>query len=327
MFSILFFLPVSVAGIFSVEQNSALNQVRAGSMWGLQNSQNVGLLSSPLNPDPNYSIGGAEIGIVDSSALKPERNPSATDASITEEKSDQIRVYVVRKGDSLSQIASMFDVSVKTIVWANDIDHGSLIKPGQRLIILPISGIRHTVQQGDTLASIAEEYNGKLKEIRQYNNLPEGSTLSVGEEIVIPHGEMPSPTPYTRAQYAAEGGSNPEEGYYLRPIRGGVISQGLHGFNAIDFATSWGQPILAAASGEVIISRDSGRWNGGYGNYVVIRHNNGTQTLYAHTSRNAVYVGQNVVKGQVIGYIGSTGRSTGPHVHFEVRGMRNPFAR
>jgi len=110
----------------------------------------------------------------------------------------------------------------------------------------------------------------------------------------------------------------------MRPISGGQKSQGLHGYNGVDLDTYGGAPIFAAANGKVIISKSSG-WNGGYGKYVVISHGNGTQTLYAHNSQNIVYPGQNVVKGQVIGYIGSTGRSTGSHLHFEVRGAQNPF--
>ena len=81
---------------------------------------------------------------------------------------------------------------------------------------------------------------------------------------------------------------------------------------------------MASASGEVIISR-AGGWNGGYGSYVVIKHSNGTQTLYAHNSRNNVSVGDYVNQGDIIAFVGSTGKSTGPHVHFEIRGARNPF--
>lgn len=110
----------------------------------------------------------------------------------------------------------------------------------------------------------------------------------------------------------------------MRPLRGGVKSQGIHGYNGIDIAAPVGTPILASADGAVILARTSG-YNGGYGLYVVIKHNNGTQTLYAHMSRVNVSVGQTVTQGEVIGAVGNTGRSTGPHIHFEVRGARNPF--
>jgi murein DD-endopeptidase MepM/ murein hydrolase activator NlpD len=99
----------------------------------------------------------------------------------------------------------------------------------------------------------------------------------------------------------------------------------MHGYNAVDLGAPVGTPITAAASGKVITSKQGG-WNGGYGNMVVISHDNGTQTLYSHLSSNVVYSGQWVSAGEVIGYVGSTGHSTGPHLHFEVRGDTNPLA-
>lgn len=111
----------------------------------------------------------------------------------------------------------------------------------------------------------------------------------------------------------------------MRPVSGGVRTQGIHGYNGVDLASAYGAPIYAAAAGEVIISHSDGGWNGGYGNYVVIRHDNGTQSLYAHNSSNAVSVGETVTQGQVIGYMGATGKATGTHLHFEIRGATNPF--
>lgn len=109
------------------------------------------------------------------------------------------------------------------------------------------------------------------------------------------------------------------------PAPAGRVSQGIHGWNGIDSAAPSGSPVLAAASGTVIISRMGG-WNGGYGNYIVIDHGDGTQTLYAHLSADSVSVGQKVSRGQQIGAVGRTGKATGFHLHFEVRGAKNPFA-
>lgn len=291
------------------------------------NVQTMRLLAGSGALDPDPSKGGGDISIVGSSALRAEAGPSGTLADISvQPESDQISVYVVREGDSLSQIADMFNVTVNTIVWANDIQRGSHIRPGQTLVILPVSGIRHTVESDDTLSSIAEKYDGKVSEIAQYNDIKPDAPLAVGEEIIVPNGEVPQPTPHTRQHYAQQAGSgSPSSGYYVSPVQGGSITQGTHGYNAVDFGAAYGTPVIASAAGKVIIVRTGG-WNGGYGNYIVIRHDNGTQTLYAHQSNNIVYPGQHVVQGQVIGYVGSTGRSTGPHVHFEVRGARNPFA-
>lgn len=289
------------------------------------NSQNIPLLQAALNHDPNPAKGGADITIVGDSALLPDVGPAGTLANIVEEEafSDQISVYVVREGDSLSQIAEMFNVSVNTIIWSNDIKRGDLITPGQTLAILPITGVRHTVKSGDTLASIVKKYKGHMEEVLQYNDLFEDQKLTVGEVVVIPDGEIDAPK-YTSASKVVRGSNVPSyTGYYLRPTTG-VRSQGLHGYNAIDIAAPVGTAIVASASGQVILSKNYG-WNGGYGKYVVVKHNNGTQTLYAHNSSNIVSAGQYVVQGQVIAYIGSTGKSTGPHLHFEVRGAKNPF--
>jgi len=110
----------------------------------------------------------------------------------------------------------------------------------------------------------------------------------------------------------------------MRPIFGGRRSRGIHGYNGIDLADSCGSPVVTSAPGTVIILRSSG-WNGGYGKYIVVTHPNGTQTLYAHLSSVLASVGQFVAQGSQIGNIGSTGNSTGCHVHFEIRGAKNPF--
>jgi len=122
------------------------------------------------------------------------------------------------------------------------------------------------------------------------------------------------------------GGSGPDySGYFTWPVNGGVVTQGLHGFNGIDIGASKGTSIFASAAGVVLIARNNGAWNGGYGNYVVIQHNNGTQTLYAHATAVLVTPGESVSQGQPIATIGRTGQATGNHLHFEVRGATNPF--
>lgn len=245
------------------------------------------------------------------------------------QNSDQISLYVVREGDSLSQIAEMFGVSVNTIAWANNFERGATIQPGQRLIILPISGVRHTVAAGETVKSIANKYHGDaevemiIDEIIQYNGLDEAGTIAKGDVIIIPGGEEVRVTS-SGSTKSASGASPSYAGYYRRPIEGGIKTQGVHGYNGVDLAGSYGAKIMAAAGGDVIVSQ-SGGWNGGYGNYIVVKHDNGTQTLYAHLSSNLATIGQKVTQGQVIGYMGSTGKSTGTHLHFEVRGAKNPF--
>ena len=292
------------------------------------NAQNIQLLESSLNYESNGSKGGGDITIVNNNSLLPDSGPLGTIADIEDQSSsDQISIYVVREGDNLSQIASMFNVSINTIVWSNDIARGSKIVPGQTLVILPISGVKYEVKKGDTVKSIAKKLNGDADEIIKFNDLPASGQLAEGQTLIVPNGEI-APALAAKSDLKSSpvrGANGPSyAGYYIRPIVGGRKSQDLHGYNGVDLADSCGTPVMASASGDVIINREGG-WNGGYGNYVVISHSNGTQTLYSHLLSSIVSAGWHVVRGQVIGYIGSTGKSTGCHLHFEVRGAKNPY--
>lgn len=284
-----------------------------------QNSQTMTLLDGHYNLGA-AAIGGPEVALVDGSALVAE-TPYVGDA-VNEfgfNNSGQISVYIVREGDTLSAIAKMFNVSINTIAWANDI-RGGRIAPGQELVILPISGVSHKVAKGDTLQTIAKKYKADLGEILAYNGLTSTSKLALGDTVIVPDGEITSIVGGGSGTSVASAPS----GYYRHPVPGSRKTQGIHGHNGIDFGAPIGTPVLASAGGTVIIARASG-WNGGYGLYVVISHSNGTQTLYSHLSQVNVTTGTFVEKGEVIGKIGNTGKSTGPHLHFEVRGARNPF--
>ena len=287
------------------------------------------LLRAARNSNPRPATGGGDIKTENGIALASDIGPSGKSGNVFASASgDQISLYIVREGDSLSQIAEMFGVTVNTIMWANDLTSKKPIKEGQELIILPVTGVRHVVEKGDTLASIAKEFHGDPDEILAFNGLPKGTTLSVGDELMIPGGEI---TPAKAPAIASSGtgttvgsGGKAIPGYFTHPVPGATKTQGIHGYNGVDLAASIGTVVRASASGTVIVSR-SGGWNGGYGNYIVIDHPNGTQTLYAHLSQNVAWGGQEVVAGQTIGNVGNTGRSTGAHLHFEVRGAKNPF--
>jgi murein DD-endopeptidase MepM/ murein hydrolase activator NlpD len=234
----------------------------------------------------------------------------------------------------------MFDVTASTILWANNLSSAKDIHPGDTLLILPVSGIEHRVAKGETLATLAKKYGGDAGDIASFNGLDPNAALAVGSNLIIPGGEL-SGTVATKTAVSTpvktgggltsilrnpyKGGSGAaDNGYYGNPVPGGIITQGIHGWNGVDIGAKTGTPIYAAASGKVIVSRTGG-WNGGYGNYVVISHANGTQTLYAHMSSVSASIGATVSRGQVIGYVGRTGEATGPHLHYEVRGAANPF--
>lgn len=193
--------------------------------------------------------------------------------------SDQIVVYVVRKGETLSEIATMYGVTEYTIRKANDLSAKEVIREGMHLTILPVS--------------LEEE-------------------------------PAPAPKPTKKPAKPSSKLAN-YDSYYTDPLPGHRVTQKVHGHNGVDMAVAAGSPIHAAAAGTVLISKNNGAYNGGYGNYVVLAHDNGTQTLYGHLSKSKVSVGDRVSQNQIIGLEGNTGKSTGSHLHFEVRGARNPF--
>jgi len=290
------------------------------------NSQNVPLLQAPQSSDPG-AVGGASISFVEDSAILPVVGPLGSIADVDTYKLDQITTYTVRAGDNISEIAQMFGVNANTIYWANDLKKGQVIKTGQVLVILPISGIQYEVKKGDTIKSLAKKFKSDEEEIIIFNDLAPGGSLTVGETIIIPDAEVTilsvSGNSGATARLRGAGGVA-IDGYYIRPINGGRKSQGLHGYNGVDLANSCGTSVYASAGGTVLVARSQG-WNGGYGEYIVIAHPNGTQTVYSHLSSVYVSVGQYTAQGTILGTVGSTGNSTGCHLHFEVRGARNPF--
>ncbi len=297
-----------------------------------ENVQTMALRQPNQRVNPRRSIGGGNIGLVGDVAVVAPQSPATGDSVDlgASTQSKQTSIYVVRSGDTIGEIAELFDVSVNTIAWANDISTNESLSQGDTLIILPTSGVRHEVQEGDTLEGIADRYNGDIKKIREFNEITDGE-LSVGAVIDVPGGEMPedntdgavNESPQKPSRVANN--TTKHQGAFIHPVPDSVITQKTHGYNAVDMAAAHGSSVLASASGKVVKSVGAG-WNGGYGKFLVIEHDNGTQTLYSHLSSVIVSQGQRIVQGQIVGYVGNSGRSTGPHLHFEVRGTKNPFA-
>lgn len=318
-------IPLSVhAGIFGVFAPTAEPENVETMVLATSSPLDAPVLAAEQNPDPIGAQGGAEL-LVHEDTLVSAGPVGADVIASAKNSSGEISVYTVRAGDTLSHIAEMYGVTANTILWANDLTRASAIQEGQTLIILPIAGVRHVVKRGDTINSIAKQYDGDVEEILSYNELASPSDLVVGATLVVPGGAIhTAPVTKVAAKPVSSTSAKSSGGWLSHPAPGTIKTQGLHGYNAVDFAAGVGTAIRAAAAGEVIVSKSSG-WNGGYGQYVVIKHGNGAQTLYAHLSSNAVGVGAYVSQGEVIGAMGNTGRSTGPHLHFEVRGGSNPF--
>lgn len=297
----------------------------------------LALLEAAVNPDPNPNKGGVPLSLSGGSALIASSGVEGTMPEAGGNGGGSISVYTVREGDSLSEIADMFGVSMNTILWANDITDAKTVAPGTTLVILPVSGIKHKVKSGETLDSIANKYDADAGDVAAFNGLGLGEPLEAGTEVIVPGGRIETPKAVVKkaaakssssvaAKKAASSVALPAiSGFFGNPLPGGRVSQGIHGYNGVDISAPAGTPIYAAAGGTVIVAKGGGGYNGGYGNYIVIDHGNGTQTLYAHMSSLAVS-GGSVGKGTLIGYVGNTGRSTGNHLHFEVRGAKNPFA-
>jgi len=240
-----------------------------------------------------------------------------------------IITYTVQPGDTVEAIAVRFGLQPSTLVWSNEAveETPDRLDIGQVLYVLPTDGIWYTVQAEDTLESIASKFKAKVEDIvaSPLNGLSNASNLLPGQKIVVPKGVkpfVPRPAQQPTNAYAAGGA------YTGAPIRvaasgafqwptNGHISQGYWwGHQAVDIANAVGVPIAAADSGYVSFAG----WDGtGYGYMVMINHGNGFVTVYAHLSAYYVDPGQPVARGQIIAAMGSTGRSTGPHLHFEIR--------
>ncbi|MFH1509854.1 MAG: LysM peptidoglycan-binding domain-containing protein [Candidatus Nealsonbacteria bacterium] len=246
-----------------------------------------------------------------------------------------ITEYEIESGDSLSSIASKFGISLNTILWANELNSSSLINPGQKLVILPVTGVLHYVKSGDTVSVIIQKYKAKTEDLLAFNNLSSEGDIYAGDILIIPNGTKP------KNSYSYAPSNAPlADSYFICPIAGceTKITQGLHFSNAIDFSNGkCGGVIYSAAAGTVLKIKTTNSTSkyalNGYGNHMTIEHPNGVVTYYGHISASLVNVGDKVSQGQAIALMGGkpgtsgAGHSTGCHIHFGVYGARNPFAR
>ncbi len=244
-------------------------------------------------------------------------------------------IYTVENGDTIAGIAEKFGISTNTILWANGLSSRTTLKVGDHLTILPTSGVVHTVKSGDTVSEIAGKYDVKGSEIIAYNNLGEDNKLSIGQKIIVPGGEIaPQQAPSIVPSNArvADRDVNPDEptpepaavtgGSWVWPTTTKHISQYFKwGHTGIDVDNRSRPAVYAASAGTVEFSG----WLGGYGNLIIINHGGGITTYYAHLEKFYVSKGAAVTKGSAIAKMGSTGHSTGPHVHFEVRKNGRPI--
>jgi LysM repeat protein len=279
------------------------------------------LASASRNETASESGGENEIITTANSAALV--NPGLSQTTIGNRPREAVAYYTVEGGDTISTIAEKFGISSNTILWENKLGPRDYIKPGEKLTILPMSGVSHQVQSGDTLDKIAKKYSVTTDEILQYNKLADASAIEKNQILVIPGGVMPE-EPKPKPQASSSGfalfnippPASSSSGTKLQwPTTGHRISQYYRiGHPAIDITGNYSQPIYAADDGRA----EAVGWGTGYGNRIILNHGNGIKTLYGHASKIFIKTGDYVKRGQTIGMIGCTGWCTGPHIHFEV---------
>jgi LysM repeat protein len=243
------------------------------------------------------------------------------------DKSTEITSYEVQEGDSLSLIATDFGIKLNTIIWANNLKNANSISPGTILKIPPIDGVIHKVRKGDTINTVASKYGAETAKIIEYNNLPLDGTIQIGTDIIVPDGKIKGSTAVAQSANTTKRFSYLPDygGYFALPATGFNWGR-IHGRNGVDVANACGTPIYATADGTISLAKNTG-WNGGFGKYIKMSHPNGTESLYGHLSKILVSVGETVKKNQQIALMGTTGNSTGCHIHFEVHGGKNPLSK
>jgi murein DD-endopeptidase MepM/ murein hydrolase activator NlpD len=291
-------------------------------LWNLGHGETIRLAEVPR-----------EQAVLVSWGANPRENPDyltrgVAPLTIIPERGRQgVIVYVVQPGDNVSKIAASFGLRPESILWSNpELETWpDYIVVGQELFVPPMDGAYHEVTAGDTLDSIAKRYSVDPMVIVEceYNELTEPYNLVPGQRLLIPGGTRPLVPRYVRATAAPPPNAPQGTGNFMWPTSGYLTQAYWLGHQAIDIGAPTGTPIYAADAGYVAATG----WMGGYGNYIIVSHGNGFETLYAHLSEIRVIAGQGVQRGALIGLVGSTGRSTGPHLHFEIRQggvKRNP---
>lgn len=258
--------------------------------------------------------------------------PSLASTTAAQRLRKSVEYHIVQPGDTVGTVAEQYGVSTNTILWENQLSAGDYIRPGDKLTILPTSGVSHRMASGETLDSVAKKFDADVNEILEYNKLADASTIRTEQVLIIPGGRVPPPpAPVVSSTSLASTSSGfippsapVDSSQQLQwPTPGRRINQYFNfRHTGLDIDTNL-SPIYAAESGVV----SNTNWGRGYGQNIILSHGGGLQTLYAHLSQILVSNGQSVERGQTIGISGCTGWCTGDHLHFEViyGGKRNPL--
>ncbi|MCL5677078.1 MAG: M23 family metallopeptidase [Firmicutes bacterium] len=240
-----------------------------------------------------------------------------------------LMMYRVQEGDNLWDIARRYGSSVEQIAASNGLGSGDLIGPGKDLLVPLVAGFAYHVKEGDTLSGLALRFSISADAIQNANSLEASQALQPAMVLLLPGAKPPSLDRVRTASTSRSLAGGRTSTSWNWPVRGPVTSKfgprwgSFH--EGIDIAVAQGTPVGASRSGRVSLAG----WDGGYGKAVIINHGDGTSSLYAHLSEINVNIGESVDQGERIGLSGSTGDSTGPHLHFEVRvggTQKNPLS-
>ncbi len=292
----------------------------------------TGLKPSLPSEEKQEDVTSGDIANLSDSLIKPIL-PSSEERIAEPNK---LHSYIVQEGDTLGSIAKKFGIKAQTVLWANQLTENSLLQIGQKIVILPLDGMLYKIHQGDTLGKIAQRYSLDIDSIITANKLAGlDTTLSLGQIVLLPNAVrpeilesiqpqkkkqtllarikdifVPSQKPTGQKSRAIGGRSG-----FIWPTSASHVTQYFSWRHpGVDIAGPQSNDIYAAAGGTVIFSG----WQRGYGNTILIDHGDGHKTRYGHASKLFVSAGEEVTRGEVIAKVGSTGRSTGPHLHFEI---------
>ncbi|MFP4514446.1 MAG: peptidoglycan DD-metalloendopeptidase family protein [Parcubacteria group bacterium] len=333
-------------------EEELIEETRSGDNFNTSGSkinQELGIMSSNININTNNEaeeIEDLDLEISPEVAinLQKEAEKFGSDPGIDQvvgedenvsantTKRTEIITYKVKAGDVIGSIANKFGVSVNTILWENNLSSRGVIHPGDTLKILPVSGISHSVASGESISYIASKYDVNSSDILEANNISNVNSLKIGQKLIIPGASKrtttrvaSTPSPST----ASSGSSGIDVIKDLIKPKPAAVSSGVMQWptvghritqyyswrhSGLDIANKTGTPLYASEAGTVEYSG----WSTGYGYNVLINHGGGKKTRYAHASKLYVKNGDTVEKGESIAAMGSTGWSTGPHIHFEV---------
>ncbi len=283
------------------------------------------VILGPMIFNRGSSSGGGERGGVLAATSDEVSFYTMQAEEVRQLRGGEITVHEVKDGETLESIAVQYGLKEETIVWENGLKDKEKLTIGQQLRILPIDGVRHKVAKGETVASVGKKYGLEDAQVQAIVDFPfndfvndETFELATGQYLMVPGGAKPKDKVLPRPTFATvmtpSAGAVSATGAFVWPAAGRITQSYSFYHKAIDIAGSGA--ILAVDSGTVVASG----WDpSGYGNRVIVDHNNGTKTLYAHMSVLQVSNGQTVNKSDILGQMGSTGRSTGVHLHFEIR--------